>query len=62
MIEVHNNIEPSEVEEQDLVGKGGEANVFRGSFTGRSVAVKKFHEGALDFRGEDIRKEIALMR
>ena len=42
--------------------KGAEAKVFMGVWKNRPVAIKRFAESALDFRPDEIRKEVALLR
>lgn len=62
-IELHTTIENSDLvlREEDLIASGAEAKVYKATWRDRTVAVKKFHEGALEFKPDEIRTEIAIM-
>jgi ankyrin repeat protein len=55
-------LDPSELELDYSIGKGGHGEVWRGTYRGSAVAIKQFHaKGLTPEKKEEVRKEAAVM-
>ncbi|KAK5584881.1 hypothetical protein RB653_006499 [Dictyostelium firmibasis] len=57
----HTQIEESELQILQFLGEGALAEVHKGIWKGKEVAVKIFNEGSFSFRLEDFLKEVAIL-
>jgi len=60
-IQTHKEIDPAEIEFEELLAEGSSGKVYKGKWKGLEVALKKFEDDMLSFSMIEFRREVAIM-